>query len=106
MLNTYDDNDTVNAGNSTLPMLIFGGFGNDVITGGVSDNVVFGDQGLAQYYTAGPGSVLAAQFGTSGYGDFFDNVVRCLTIAQTTNASITEDGNDVITVANATNTGV
>jgi hypothetical protein len=107
VLNTLAGNDVINAGSSTLPMLIFGGFGNDNITGGTADNVIFGDNGLAQYMTSGSSQTVAAQFGTAGDGDFFDNLVRCLTVARTANATLNQDGADNIRVpSNTSNLGV
>jgi Ca2+-binding RTX toxin-like protein len=107
VLNTLGGNDIINAGSSTLQMLIFGGFGNDNITGGTADNVIFGDNGLAQYMSLGSAPAVAAQFGTAGDGDFFDNLVHCLTVARTTNATLNQDGADTIRVpSNTSNLGV
>ncbi len=48
-LNTEAGDDTVDAHNSTLPLVIFGGEGNDNITGGQGGDIIFGDEGLVDY---------------------------------------------------------
>jgi hypothetical protein len=40
------DNDTVHAETSTLPLIIFGGVGNDTITGGTGDDNIDGGLGI------------------------------------------------------------
>ncbi len=43
------DDDTVRASESTLPLIIFGGLGNDDIIAGQNEDIVFGDFGRVQY---------------------------------------------------------
>ncbi len=64
-LNTQDGADEVKAGASDLPLVIFGGLGNDTIIGGTADNIVFGDQGRVHY---GSGANLV-RLGGGGPGD-------------------------------------
>lgn len=55
MLHTQDGNDDVFANGtvsllaSTLPLIVFGGAGDDEIYGGLSDDVIVGDNGFAQF---------------------------------------------------------
>ena len=67
------DNDIVDASLSYLPLIIIGGFGNDMIRGGHANDIVLGDGGIVQY-TTGPvtGETLLAQFGFGGRGDVID----------------------------------
>src|SRR5205823_6320063 len=44
-LATASDNDSVDATASSLPLVIFGGQGNDTIKGGTGGDVIFGDRG-------------------------------------------------------------
>ena len=46
------DDDTVNAHASTLPLVVFGGQGNDAIHGGTGGDLVFGDRGLVLWFDA------------------------------------------------------
>jgi Ca2+-binding RTX toxin-like protein len=48
-LNTGDGNDTVSAAASTRPLVVFGGPGQDDITTGSGDDIVFGDVGRVDY---------------------------------------------------------
>ena len=48
-LNTEAGNDVVNAGSSTLPLVIFGGEGDDTITGGQGQDIIFADRGRVDY---------------------------------------------------------
>jgi Ca2+-binding RTX toxin-like protein len=48
-LNLNTGNDQANAGASTLPLVIFGWDGNDTITAGSGDDIVFGDRGRVDY---------------------------------------------------------
>ncbi len=43
------DDDTVNASTSSLPLVIFGGDGDDDITGGSGNDILFGDRGRVDY---------------------------------------------------------
>ena len=43
-------NDIVNAAGSTLPLVIFGGLGNDDITGGSGNDIIFGDRGRVDFF--------------------------------------------------------
>jgi Ca2+-binding RTX toxin-like protein len=49
-LNTQGGDDTVDASASTLPLVIFGGDGSDIITGGLANDLVFGDNGRVDYF--------------------------------------------------------
>ncbi|MGH9783949.1 MAG: hypothetical protein ACRD88_07155, partial [Terriglobia bacterium] len=46
---TESDADTVRAASSTLPLIIFGGLGDDDIIAGQNEDIVFGDLGRVQY---------------------------------------------------------
>jgi Ca2+-binding RTX toxin-like protein len=48
-LNAEAGDDRVEAGLSTLPLVIFSGEGNDTIDGGQGDDILFGDQGRIDY---------------------------------------------------------
>ncbi len=48
-LNTDAGNDTIDASGSTLPLVLFGGEGNDSITGGQGNDIIFGDNGQVDY---------------------------------------------------------
>jgi Ca2+-binding RTX toxin-like protein len=67
------DDDVIDASASTLPLVIIGGFGNDLIKGGQANDIVLGDLGIVQY-TTGPAAddSLLAQFGFGGRGDVID----------------------------------
>jgi Ca2+-binding RTX toxin-like protein len=66
---TVRDDDTVDASRSTLPLVIFGGWGNDNITGSQGNNIILGDFGRVQYLDPATGAVLAS-LGAGGHGDF------------------------------------
>jgi hypothetical protein len=67
------DDDTVRAAESTLPLIIFGGLGNDDIIAGQADDVVFGDLGRVQYLN-GSGELIAV-FGFGARDDLIDSTV-------------------------------
>ena len=54
------DDDTVDASESTLPLVIFGGMGDDDITGGQAEDIIFGDRGRVLFF-ADPTSVDLSQ---------------------------------------------
>ena len=66
------DNDTVNASGSSLPLIIIGGYGNDTIRGGSGNDIIVGDLGIVQYALPGSPDTLLAQFGFGGRGDVID----------------------------------
>jgi Ca2+-binding RTX toxin-like protein len=68
------DNDTVDASTSTLPLIIFGGFGDDTIRGGSANDIIAGDFARVQY-TDVANTMLIAQFGYGGRGDIFSDQV-------------------------------
>jgi Ca2+-binding RTX toxin-like protein len=72
------DDDTVRAADSTLPLIIFGGLGNDDIVAGQNKDIVFGDLGRLQYldHSSDPltGPVLAT-LGFGGRGDVISSRV-------------------------------
>lgn len=63
------DNDTVDASASTLPLVIFGGWGDDTITGGTNKDVIFGDFGRVQYISPTDATKILAVHGFGGRGD-------------------------------------
>jgi Ca2+-binding RTX toxin-like protein len=86
LLDDRSDNDTVRASASTLPLIIFGGFGNNDIVAGQGDDVVFANFGRVQYVD--PDSIdalnpfdpdnaaneeLIAVFGFGGRGDMISS---------------------------------
>src|SRR5882724_763272 len=52
-LNTGAGDDHIDASSSTLPLVLFGGDGNDTILGGKGSDIIFGDRGEVDYYDAG-----------------------------------------------------
>ena len=85
------DDDTVDASASTLPLIIFGGQGNDDITGGKAGDIIFGDRGRVNFFDGGN---LVAAVGHGGPGDLTDGVIRPATFAFTEFAAV--GGNDTI----------
>ena len=78
------DNDIVDASGSTLPVVIFGGLGNDDIKGGTptparltgkADDIIFGDDGRVQYADPGSLNTLLAVLGFGGRGDVISSQV-------------------------------
>jgi len=69
---TGTDNDTVDARPSDLPLIIFGGFGQDWISGGQGRDIILGDFGRVQY-TDPTSGLLIAQFGYGGRGDMISD---------------------------------
>ncbi|MFT7227617.1 MAG: hypothetical protein ACI8PW_000192, partial [Methylophilaceae bacterium] len=67
------DTDTVDATASSLPLIIFGGQGEDDIQGGSGNDIIFGDRGSVVYYDADtPLQVL----GNGGLGDKTDGLAH------------------------------
>ena len=60
-LNTQGGDDKVDASASSLPLVMFGGVGEDDITGGTGNDIIFGDDGRVQY-----GSQAVVGFGGRG----------------------------------------
>ena len=52
-VNLQAGDDRLNAGASTLGIVVFGGDGNDTITGGSGADVIFGDRGTVELFNAG-----------------------------------------------------
>jgi Ca2+-binding RTX toxin-like protein/phage tail sheath gpL-like len=94
------DNDTVDATASTLPLVIFGGQGNDMIDSGSAEDIVFGDRGQVHYYD--DEGNLVAVLGNAGEGNLTDGVVRDPVKIFTVNT--TENSASAITVATLTGT--
>ncbi|MHC1764378.1 MAG: hypothetical protein AB9869_08735 [Verrucomicrobiia bacterium] len=67
------DDDTVRAADSTLPLIIFGGWGQDDMIAGQSEDVVFGDFGRVQYLDAQ--GQLVAVFGFGGRDDMISSQI-------------------------------
>jgi Ca2+-binding RTX toxin-like protein len=88
------DNDTVDASASTLPLVIFGGLGNDSIQGGSNNDVIFGDDGRVQYADpSNPGALLAV-VGFGGRGDMISS--RILQPTWAFSRDLTLGGQDTI----------
>ena len=80
VVNTEAGDDTVDADGSTalpaastLPLVVFGGFGSDTIWSGLGADLLFGDLGRV-HYTVGP--ALVARLGGGGPGDLTDGAER------------------------------
>jgi len=95
---SLSDKDVVDAGQSSLPLIVFGGQDDDWIRGGSGGDLIFGDRGRVLYFTdpsavtpitaavdADTLAMLEADavsvFGHGGLGDKTDGVVRPLAIA-------------------------
>jgi Ca2+-binding RTX toxin-like protein len=88
------DNDTVIGTASSLPLIVFGGQGDDSITGGSGDDILFGDRGrVLSFETIGGIPTVVESLG-GGTGDLTDGVVR--TIDQVRSVDPGVGGNDTI----------
>ncbi len=93
VLNTQEHNDIVDASDSTLPLIIFGGDGYlDEITGGEGNDVIFGDRGRV-YYTDESGAIVT-EIGNGGPGDKTDGIAHTDRFEERADASI--GGSDTI----------
>ncbi len=91
-LDPVSDNDSVDASSSSLPLIIFGGKGNDTISGGSGDDIIFGDRGRVHYLNENLQEVTV--LGGGGPGDKTDGIIRELGTVFTVDANV--GGNDVI----------
>jgi Ca2+-binding RTX toxin-like protein len=69
------NNNTIDASASTLPLIIFGGFGNNTIKGGQGGDIIFGTLGRVQYADTPAHTTMLAQYGYGGRGDMFSDQV-------------------------------
>jgi Ca2+-binding RTX toxin-like protein len=96
-----NDNDFVDGSASTQSLVVFGGQGNDNITGGQNDDILFGDRGRVVYFdreiTALEAETLTdaelealgvAVFGHGGPGDKTDGVIRRLGLVFSVDPSV------------------
>ena len=72
VLHTQAGDDTVRAAASTLPLVVFGGQGNDDIIAGQDEDLVFGDSGRVQYLSAGG---IVAVLGFAGRNDLVSSQI-------------------------------
>ena len=70
---TESDDDTVRGADSTLPLIIFGGLGDDDIIASQNEDVVFGDFGRVQYLNGS--EELIAVFGFGGRDDMISSQI-------------------------------
>ena len=107
------DDDVVHAQTSTLPLIIFGGQGDDVIDGGSGGDVIFGDRGRVLYFDparplpdfgdpvpdmarlAAWEAAATSVFGHGGSGDRTDGIARGIALAISADCGI--GGKDTIT---------
>ena len=64
---------------TSVPLVVFGGQGNDKITGGSGNDILFGDRGRVLSYGLVNGATVASvveQLGSGGAGDLIDGVLR------------------------------
>ncbi|HMJ89541.1 MAG TPA: calcium-binding protein, partial [Candidatus Acidoferrum sp.] len=83
---------------STLPLMVFGGQGNDTITTGSANDIVLGDRGNVWLNDAS--GVPVGLFGKGGHGDLYDGVAHDVSRIFSVDPAV--GGNDSIT----TNSGV
>jgi hypothetical protein len=80
---------------SDLPLIVFGGQGNDSITGGSGNDILFGDRGrVLSFETIDGIPTIVAAFGSGGPGDATDGVIR--TIDRVLSVDLAVGGNDTI----------
>ena len=116
--NGQDGDDVINAELSSLPVILFGDGGDDQLTGGSADDVVFGDYGrvLWREYdnifnldgAEEPNhkeARIVAQAGGGGWGDVTDGIVR--NIADIVSSDMPDDGgSDIIELGEGNNVGI
>ena len=92
------DNDTVRAQASTLPLIVFGGQGNDDIYTGQNEDIVFGDRGRVFYGITSLATDLSnlsatelgalMVLGNGGPGDKYSEIVRETSLVTTVDLTI------------------
>ncbi|MDX1384061.1 MAG: hypothetical protein R3190_10490, partial [Thermoanaerobaculia bacterium] len=94
-----DDDDTVDASGSTLPLVFFGGLGDDDFTGGQNRDILFGDFGRVQFVDPETGEIIAV-LGFGGRGDLVSPLVldpdQALDPTWVLSRALTEGGSDVL----------
>src|SRR5260370_42470726 len=85
----------VNGHDSTLPLVIFGGFGNALIVGGQGNDIIAGDFARVQYGPAGAG-MPDAEFGYGCRGDIFSDQVLDPRWVYSFVPDLTVGGNDTL----------
>ena len=96
--NGQDDDDLIDATNSTMHMILLGDGGDDALFGGSNENVLIGDYGHVKWVDES-GTVVARQ-GGGGYGDFTDNTLRNIHLVESLYPPLItnnfDSGNDLI----------
>ena len=80
------DNDDVDASGSTLPLIIFGGQGDDTIAAGSRDDIVFGDRGRVEMRNAE--SDIVQVLGWGGLNDRTDGRAHLVSTVRTVDPTI------------------
>lgn len=90
--NGQGGDDVLDASTSSLPVILFGGGGNDELDGGKAEDVLIGDFG--RVFWSNETGAEVARAGGGGYGDFTDGMVR--QIRQIVAVDGGDSGNDII----------
>jgi Ca2+-binding RTX toxin-like protein len=84
------DDDVIDASTSTLPIILFGGPGNDEITGGSAADLIFGDFGRVHFFDETTGELISV-LGFGGRGDTISSAIVSAKLAFTPD-TLTTDG--------------
>ncbi|CAB9505197.1 Kringle domain [Seminavis robusta] len=97
--------DSINGTTSSLPLILFGDDGDDVLVSGSGSDILIGDYGRVIWTSNdGTNTTAVASAGAGGYGDFTDGVVR--TVSEIVTVAPGEGGSDTLIMNDGDDVGI